>query len=71
LGLVAAIAWTLPLSFLMFYVIKKTIGLRVAPEVEVSGIDMPYHGIESYPEWDSREEIAVPSNMEPIPSPGD
>jgi Amt family ammonium transporter len=71
LGLVAAIAWTLPLSFLMFFLIKKTIGLRVAPEVEASGIDMPYHGIESYPEWDSREEIAIPSNMEPIPTPGD
>jgi ammonium transporter, Amt family len=71
LGIAACIAWTLPLSFLMFYVIKKTIGLRVAPEVEESGIDIPYHGIESYPEWDSSEVIATPSNMEPIPTPGD
>lgn len=70
-GIVACIAWTLPLALLMFYLIKKTIGLRIAPEVEASGIDMPYHGIESYPEWDSSEEIATPPNKEPIPSPGD
>jgi hypothetical protein len=43
----------------------------VAPEVEESGIDLPYHGIESYPEWETSEEIATPSNMEPIPSAGD
>jgi Amt family ammonium transporter len=71
LGIVVCILWTLPMSFLMFYVIKKTIGLRVAPGVEDSGIDIPYHGIESYPEWESSDEIAVPSDMEPIPAAGD
>jgi len=71
LGIVVCILWTLPMAFLMFYVIKKTIGLRVAPEVEESGIDIPYHGIESYPEWESSDEIAVPSDMEPIPAAGD
>ncbi len=71
LGVLAAVAWTVPLSFLMFYAIKKTIGLRVAPEVEASGIDLAYHGIESYPEWETSEEIATPSDMAPIPAPGD
>jgi len=71
LGIVACIAWTLPMAFAMFYVIKKTIGLRVAPEVEEIGIDIPYHGIESYPEWESSDEISVPSDMEPIPAAGD
>jgi hypothetical protein len=32
-------------------VIKRTIGLRVSPEVEAAGIDLAYHGIESYPEF--------------------
>ena len=71
LGILVCILWTVPLSFFMFYAIKKTIGLRVAPEVEESGIDLPYHGIESYPEWETSEEIATPSNMEPIPAAGD
>lgn len=53
IGLLAATLWTLPMAFLMFYIIRRTIGLRVSPEVEVSGIDMAYHGIESYPEFES------------------
>jgi Amt family ammonium transporter len=55
IGLLACIAWALPLSFLMFFVIDKTVGLRVKPEVEASGLDLAYHGIESYPEFDGIE----------------
>ncbi|MDX1616344.1 MAG: ammonium transporter [Candidatus Promineifilaceae bacterium] len=55
LGLLACTLWTLPLAFLMFYTIKNTIGLRVAPEVEATGLDLAYHGIESYPEFDGIE----------------
>jgi Amt family ammonium transporter len=70
-GLLAATLWTLPLSFLMFYIIKRTIGLRVSPEVEAGGLDLAYHGIESYPEFDSndqprKESIGLGS---PIPAP--
>jgi Amt family ammonium transporter len=54
-GLVACTLWTLPLSFAMFSVIDKAIGLRVAPEVEKRGIDLHYHGIQSYPEFESVE----------------
>lgn len=52
-GLLAATLWTLPMAFLMFYIIRRTIGLRVSAEIEASGIDMAYHGIESYPEFES------------------
>lgn len=55
LGLLACTLWTLPLAFLMFYVIDKVIGLRVRPEIERSGLDLAYHGIESYPEFDGIE----------------
>lgn len=37
----------------MFYVIDKNIGLRVAPNVEKNGIDLHYHGVQSYPEFDT------------------
>jgi Amt family ammonium transporter len=55
IGVVACIAWTLPLSFLMFYLIQRFVGLRVSPEVEAAGIDLAYHGVESYPEFDAVE----------------
>jgi len=71
-GLLACTLWTLPLAFLMFYVIDKTIGLRVSPEVEAAGIDLYYHGIESYPEFDGIElhgiqvkEWQLPGGAEP------
>jgi len=51
LGVVAAIAFVFPVSLLMFAAIKKFVGLRVSPEVESAGLDLAYHGIESYPEF--------------------
>ena len=51
LGILAAIAFVFPIAYLMFQAIDKTIGLRVKPEVESVGIDLEYHGIESYPEF--------------------
>ncbi|MCB9421328.1 MAG: ammonium transporter [Ardenticatenaceae bacterium] len=71
LGLLAATAWTLPLAFLMFYAIKKTIGLRVATTVEEEGIDLEYHGIGSYPEFienGSKKPVSFPGVL---PSPTD
>ncbi|MCB8921809.1 MAG: ammonium transporter [Ardenticatenaceae bacterium] len=61
IGLVACTLWTLPLAFVMFFVIDKVIGLRVKPEVEDAGIDESYHGIGSYPEFinnDGTKELA-------------
>lgn len=70
LGLVAATLWTLPLSFLMFYIIKKTLGLRVTDKIEEAGIDLAYHGIGSYPEFIG-ENAKVPNFIfEPKPLPG-
>jgi Amt family ammonium transporter len=76
IGLLACTAWTLPLSFGMFYVIDKTIGLRVSTEVEIAGIDLAYHGIGSYPEFltgeDSDDESAASvTTPGAIPAPGD
>jgi Amt family ammonium transporter len=77
-GLLACTAWTLPLAFGMFYVIEKTIGLRVSAEVEIAGIDLAYHGIGSYPEFltdekNGEEKVKPPVVTVPgaIPAPGD
>lgn len=69
IGLVAATLWTLPVSFLMFYAIKKTGRLRVAPEVEAAGLDLAYHGIGSYPEFVSSESDAGAGAGSVIPAP--
>jgi len=46
----AVVAWSLGTGFLMFWFLKVTMGLRASPEEELSGLDVPEHGIECYPE---------------------
>ncbi|MCB8944752.1 MAG: ammonium transporter [Ardenticatenaceae bacterium] len=71
LGLLACTVWTLPLAFLMFYLIEKTIGLRISPAVEAAGIDLAYHGIGSYPEFIPEEIPVREKEPQMIPSPTD
>jgi Amt family ammonium transporter len=44
------IAWVLPTVFALFWVLKKTMGLRVSEKEELQGLDIPEHGMEAYPE---------------------
>jgi ammonium transporter, Amt family len=50
LGVVAAFTAVFSLSFLVFFVIKATYGLRVKPEEERYGLDIVEHGMWGYPE---------------------
>ncbi len=46
----ALIAWVAPTAFILFWVIKKTMGLRASRKEELEGLDVPEHGIEAYPQ---------------------
>ena len=47
LGIVAILAWTAALMTLTFYIIKRTVGLRVSQEEEIKGLDRTEHGLPS------------------------
>ena len=47
LGIVAILAWTAALMTLTFFVIKRTVGLRVSTEEEIKGLDKTEHGLPS------------------------
>lgn len=47
-GVLAVAAWALGLSFIFFYIVKKTIGIRVPEKVEREGLDIHEHGQSSY-----------------------
>ncbi|OHB34991.1 MAG: ammonium transporter [Planctomycetes bacterium GWA2_40_7] len=49
IGCVVLMLWTLGIGYLMFLILKKTVGLRVPVSVENSGIDIYEHGISCYP----------------------
>ncbi|WKY47881.1 ammonium transporter [Eubacteriaceae bacterium ES3] len=53
-GVLAVAAWTLGTAFILFFVLKKTIGLRVEKNVEIEGLDVHEHGIEAYSDFVSR-----------------
>lgn len=47
-GLLAIAAWTSAMSFILFYMIDKTIGMRVEETVEAKGLDITEHGAYAY-----------------------
>jgi Amt family ammonium transporter len=48
IGVVSVAAWALGVSFIMFYIIKKTMGLRVSAREEEEGLDIHEHGQSCY-----------------------
>ena len=51
LGICAAFIWAFGVSFIVFKLIDKTIGLRVSPEEELQGLDVGEHGANAYPDF--------------------
>jgi Amt family ammonium transporter len=54
-GAVAYMVWAIVLSFIVFSVLKYTIGLRVTEEEEIRGLDISEHGSIAYPGKRDRE----------------
>ena len=48
IGVVTTAAWALGTGFVMFYALKKTIGLRVPKRIEEEGLDIYEHGESAY-----------------------
>ncbi len=44
------LAWALATGFAMFLLLKTTMGIRATREEELAGLDVPEHGIQTYPE---------------------
>lgn len=51
LGVLIVAAFVVPSSFLIWFAIKKTIGLRVTAEEEMEGLDIGEHGNQGYPDF--------------------
>lgn len=51
IGAGAAFVWAFGTGLILFLIIKYTIGLRVTPEEEVSGLDIGEHGMEAYSDF--------------------
>jgi Amt family ammonium transporter len=49
IGCIVLLVWALGTGLILFYILKKTIGLRVPVSEENTGIDVYEHGISCYP----------------------
>jgi len=50
-GIVSIFAWVFGTSFVVWFAIKKTLGIRVSEEEEYEGVDISECGLEAYPEF--------------------
>ena len=48
LGCATAFVWAFGLGLILFWILKKTVGLRVSAEEELKGLDIEEHGNEAY-----------------------
>jgi ammonium transporter, Amt family len=55
MGLVSIFAWVFGASFVVWFVIKKIMGIRVSEEEEYEGVDLSECGLEAYPEFASAD----------------
>jgi Amt family ammonium transporter len=51
IGIAAIGAFTFLFAFIVFFILKKTVGIRVSSEEEIGGLDIGEHGNEAYPDF--------------------
>ena len=51
IGIVAIFAWTFITSLIVWYALKKAMGIRISEDEEYTGADLAETGIEAYPEF--------------------
>ena len=55
LGVISVMAWTMATAFILFFIIKKTTGLRVDENEEIQGLDLHEHGSEAYADFTMKQ----------------
>ena len=48
IGIVTVVVWSLATGFILFNVLKATMGLRVSEQEETTGLDISEHGLQAY-----------------------
>ncbi|MFH1638852.1 MAG: ammonium transporter [Chloroflexota bacterium] len=66
-GAVCVALWVLASTFVLFWTIKHTVGLRVSAEEELKGLDIGEHGSVAYPEFHLNSEINPDRHRVPAP----
>jgi Amt family ammonium transporter len=63
IGVASVAAWSLVLAYLMFTLLKVTVGIRVTAEEELEGLDLGEHGLEAYENYSLNPKSIVASSL--------
>jgi Amt family ammonium transporter len=55
IGIVSIGAFCVVFSFILFFILKKTTGIRVDEQEELEGLDVNEHGMSAYPDFETKE----------------
>ena len=55
LGIISIFSWVFGTSFVIWFILKKSFGIRVSEEEEYEGVDISECGLEAYPEFTAAE----------------
>ena len=66
IGIFTLILVVFSLSYLLFKLLDKTIGMRVSAEEELTGLDIPVHGAVCYPEFSISSSFSIQTNGTPV-----
>jgi len=55
ISVVVVFAWAFGIGYLMFKLMDKAFGIRVPPQEELQGLDIPEHGLPAYPDFITRQ----------------
>ena len=66
-GIASVAAYVFPGALIVWFALKVIMGVRVAPEEELEGLDIGEHGMEAYPGFGKEEgrEAHSPGNLAP------
>ena len=56
MGVVSVAVWVFATTFILFKVLKATVGLRVEKDEEESGLDINEHGTQAYADFHIKSE---------------
>jgi hypothetical protein len=60
-GVGAVMAWCLITGFVLFAILKATLGLRISQTEEMEGLDIGEHGTSAYPDFSPASPLATPN----------
>lgn len=63
IGCLAVIVWSFGVSFVFFKVLDKIIPMRVPPEIELAGLDVPEAGVLAYPDFPNIHKLQQKSEV--------